>query len=264
MRFGHACGRWFLRQSRLTRIAIVAAVLGVSAGLMDMAHTHSLERRLMIADPDTIPLSRALARFAVKDGRAVYANNCASCHGGDGQGDPAQSTPSLIDADWLYGSGKISEIEHTVSYGIRAGGPKTWNLAEMPAYATPHPSPSENIAPLSPGDIRDVVEFLRGLEKRDADPAAAARGAQIYQGRGGCFDCHGQDAVGDPAIGAPNLTDSIWLQGDGSREAMFAVIAGGRKGVCPSWTTRLKAAEIRALAVYVFSLSHPITTAGKP
>ena len=95
------------------------------------------------------------------------------------------------------------------------------------------PSPTAAISPLTPVDIRDVVEFLIKIEGRAANESAAGRGAAIFLDRGGCFDCHGADAKGDPAVGAPDLTDAIRLTGDGSREALFSAIARGSAGMCP-------------------------------
>ncbi|MDB5456572.1 MAG: c-type cytochrome, partial [Caulobacter sp.] len=140
----------------------------------------------------------------------------------------------------------------------RAHNPRTWNLAEMPAYATPRPAMSEPaIQPLGPGDITDVVEYLRRLEARPFDAARADRGAAIYAGRGGCYDCHAADAQGDPAIGAPNLADRTWLYGDGERQAVAAVVAHGAHGLCPAWVGRLSPLRIRQVALYVHALSHP-------
>ena len=118
---------------------------------------------------------------------------CADCHGTGGQGDRVNGAPSLTDDDWLYGTGRISEIEWTITHGIRAADPRTWNLAVMPAYGTPRPSPTEAIPPLSPDDIRDVIEYLMEIGGHDADANAAARGGQIFHDRGGCYDCHGAD-----------------------------------------------------------------------
>ena len=84
--------------------------------------------------------------------------------------------------------------------------------------------------------------------------AAAERGRLIYAGRGACYDCHSPDARGDSAIGAPNLTDDIWLYG-GTREAIIDTLEHGRGGSCPAWSQRLAARAVRELAVYVHSLS---------
>ena len=218
----------------------------------------ALEARLLRADPNLIPSNPALMGFAADRGRSLFEVHCAACHGTLGQADPARGIPSLSDADWLYGTGLVSDIEQVVRYGIRSSHPKAWNLAIMPAYATPQPSPRDGkILPLSPGNIRDLVEFLFTEQGRKADPTAAARGAELFAGAGGCYDCHAPDAKGDSAIGAPNLTDGITLYGDGSRESLAMSISYGRHGMCPAWVGRITPAGIREVALFVYSLSRP-------
>jgi cytochrome c oxidase cbb3-type subunit 3 len=85
------------------------------------------------------------------------------------------------------------------------------------------------------------------------DGTSLARGTEVYHGKGLCFDCHADHAKGDPAIGAPNLTDNVWLYGDGSRQSIKAAISRGLAGVCPQWASRLPPETIRAVAVYVHS-----------
>jgi cytochrome c oxidase cbb3-type subunit 3 len=204
-------------------------------------------------------------KYALGRGRSGYASHCAACHGDQGQGDAARGIPNLADSDWLYGSGEVSDIERVVDYGIRSANPQAWNLASMPAYARIQPSKTEpKIPPLKPGEIRDVVEFLRYLQRQDADPAAVSRGAMVFSNTGGCYDCHGADAKGDSAIGAPNLTDRITLYGDGSAAALFDSIAHGRQGLCPAWVRKISPAGVREIALYVYSLSHPPAGAPSP
>ncbi|HEY2465476.1 MAG TPA: c-type cytochrome [Steroidobacteraceae bacterium] len=215
-------------------------------------------RALLRADPDALPADAMLLRFAVRRGRPQFEARCAACHGLSGAGDRANGVPDLTDDDWLYGAGRASEIERVIDYGIRSRNPKAWNLAIMPAYARPQPNPADkNIQPLTPGDIHDVIEFLLHRQGRPADGPAVPRGAALFAGHGGCYDCHSIDAKGDAAIGAPNLTDAITLYGDGSRDALYLSIAYGRQGVCPAWINRAGAASIRELALYVYSISHP-------
>jgi cytochrome c oxidase cbb3-type subunit 3 len=228
-----------------------------------LAHVSQQESRLLRADPNAIPMDPAVMAFAQGRGEALYVARCATCHGVNGHGDPQRGIPDLSDGDWLYGAGLVSDIEQIIKYGIRSYRPKAWNLAIMPAYATPLPSVKDNkILPLSPANIRDLVEFLmyeQGHDAggaHDATSAAVVRGAALFSGAGGCYDCHAADAKGDAAIGAPNLTDGITLYGDGSRESLTASISRGRAGVCPAWDTRISAAGIRELAVFVYSLSH--------
>jgi len=216
------------------------------------------ERRLLRADPDALPADAMLLRFAVPRGGALFLARCGACHGVSGSGDPATGVPNLTDDDWLYGSGRVAEIERVIDYGIRSHNPKAWNLAIMPAYARPQPNPADkNIQPLSPDEIGDLIEFLLRGQGRQADENAASRGATLFAGPGGCYDCHSLDAKGDSAIGAPNLSDEITLYGDGSRDALYMSIAYGRQGVCPSWINRVSAAGIRELALYVYAISHP-------
>jgi cytochrome c oxidase cbb3-type subunit 3 len=167
--------------------------------------------------------------------------------------------PDLRDADWLYGSGRVIEIEKVVLYGIRAGNSKGWDLASMPAFATAKPYDKYKIDPLTPAEIDDVTEFLYSQRHSDADSAAAERGRHVYASlsRGLCWDCHAPDAKGDSAVGAPNLTDAVWLYGDGSRPSIRQSIGYGRKGHCPAWVGKLSFATIRAIALYTYSLSHP-------
>jgi cytochrome c oxidase cbb3-type subunit 3 len=221
-------------------------------------HSSQRESRLLRLDPNLTPGDAALMEFARGRGEALFAAHCAACHGTLGQGDTDRGIPKLSDDDWLYGTGSVSDIEQIIKYGIRSYHPKGWNVAIMPAYATERPSARDRKIPsLSPGEIRDLVEFLMREQRRAADGPAAARGADLYRGAGGCYDCHAVDAKGDTAIGAPNLTDEITLYGDGSREALSMSVAYGRHGMCPAWVTRIRPAGIRELALFVYSLSHP-------
>jgi cytochrome c oxidase cbb3-type subunit 3 len=238
---------------RFTIVIFLAFVIGAAV----FAEISQAERRLLRADPDALAADPALMGFAVHRGKPLFMNHCAACHGVSGAGDPVKGVPALIDGDWLYGSGRVADIEHIIEYGIRSRHSKTWSLAIMPAYGRPHPNPADpNIQPLAPGQINDLIEFLFRQQGRKADAAAASRGAALYSGDAGCYDCHALDAKGDAAIGAPNLTDAVTLYGDGSREALFLSIAHGRQGICPAWSMKMSAAGIRETAVYVYSISH--------
>jgi len=215
-----------------------------------------MDTRLLRADPGAVPDDAALVAFAHDRGAAVFQARCASCHGRDGRGDPRQGAPNLADSDWLYGAGDIGDIEAIIAHGIRAGAPRTLAFAEMPAYAHAKPSRAEPIPSLSPSDIRDMTEYVVWISGRPADPAAVARAAPVFQTRGGCYDCHGRDGGGDGAIGAPRLTDAIWLYG-GDREDIAHSLAEGRHGVSPAFQGRLTPLQVRETAVYVYALSHP-------
>ena len=237
------------------RLTLILLAIGTVAALVGGAAWWSWRVRgdaeLLAVDGDNLFARPGLVAFARHRAAPIYRRYCASCHGADFKGDRRRGVADLTSGAWLYGEGRVSEIEQTLTHGIRAGDPKGRNLASMPAYGEPEPYARYRIPPLSPPDIRDVTEYLMSVEARPADPAAMARGDVIFHTRGGCYDCHGADAHGDGAIGAPNLRDQVWLYGGGSRREIFDSIAQGRAGACPSWFGRLSAAEIRALAVFV-------------
>ena len=173
-----------------------------------------------------------------------------------GEVDRRNGVPDLTHPAWLYGEGRVAQIEHTILYGIRSGNPRGWSLADMPAYAQAEPYKRYKVPSLEPGEIRDVVEFLMVTSGKPGDRAAAERGTKIFADKGQCFDCHSTDAQGDAAIGAPNLIDDIWLYGSGSREDIYESIARGRAGICPAWAKELSPVTVRALAVLVYATSH--------
>lgn len=237
---------------------IVVVTLAFLIGAAVLANGRYVERKLLRADPDALLADSALLRFAADRGRPLFLVHCATCHGISGAGDPLKGVPNLTDSDWLYGTGRVADIEQIIEYGIRSRNSRAWSLAIMPAYARLQPNPADkNIRPLAPGEINDLIEFLFRQQGREANAAAASRGAALYAGDAGCYDCHSVDAKGDSAIGAPNLADTITLYGDGSRNALYQSIAYGRQGVCPAWIKKLSAAGIRETAVYVYSISHP-------
>jgi cytochrome c oxidase cbb3-type subunit 3 len=226
-------------------------VLGAAVVAGSSSWRAHMDRRLLRAEPDALAAQPDLVRYALAQGEPVYRRRCASCHGADLKGDRARGAPDLIDRDWLYGSGGVAAIQQTITYGIRSGSPKSRSLAVMPAFARPEAGGRETVKALSPAEIGDLVDYLFSLEGRPADPAAAARGAGLYADKGVCYDCHSRDVQGDQAIGAPNLSDAIWLYGDGSRAAVFRSIAQGRAGACPAFERSLAPATLRAVAVFV-------------
>jgi len=180
-----------------------------------------------------------LLQFAMAAGESLFGDNCATCHGAGGQG--FAGYPSLVDDAWLWG-GKLEDIQQTLHYGIRSGHPETrFNM--MMAYGRDNLLPREQIS--------DLTEYVVALSGREADAAAVERAEPVFQQQ--CASCHGADGAGVQALGAPNLTDAIWLYG-GERETIHETIYEGRGGVMPAWTDRLGDDQIIALAVYVHAL----------
>lgn len=247
--------RRFGPAKRLMLVVALLLVLAVTGVLFAQARAE--RARFLIVSADAIPGDAELMRYALARGASAYAEHCESCHGAHLQGDPVRAVPNLADNDWLYGTGRVSEIEHVILYGIRSGNSRGWDLAHMPAFANPHPYNLYAIAPLSPGQIDDVTTYVLSFQHHQADAAAVERGKQVFHdtSKGNCTDCHGSDAKGDTAIGAPDLTDAVWLRGDGSRQSVEDSIAHGLAGRCPAWSAQLSPVTVRALAVYVHTAS---------
>jgi cytochrome c oxidase cbb3-type subunit 3 len=205
------------------------------------------------ADPEAILGNPKLRLVAIDGGKQVYQSHCASCHGPAGKGDKTFGAPDFTDADHLYGTGTVAQTEDIARYGIRAGNKHGWNLAVMPGYALKIPDAAEPLPPQSPAQIEDLIQYLLSFTGRATDVAAAQRGSIAYT-KAGCWDCHGRDLGGDPAIGAPSLTDDLWLYG-GRPEDLRHTLRRGRAGMSPAFGRTLTAAELRNVAVYVVSLA---------
>ena len=178
-------------------------------------------------------------RFAMAGGAAAFQTNCAPCHGRGAQGAPGY--PNLNDDDWLWG-GKIEDIHTTLLYGVRSEHKQT-RTSQMPRFGL------DNL--LKPKEIDDAAEHVLSLSGPPTDAAAAARGAVTFKEQ--CASCHGDAGKGNPELGAPNLTDQIWLYG-GAKADIVESIRTGRGGVMPAWSGRLDPVTIKALAVYVHTL----------
>ncbi len=242
---------------RRIRFAVAVAAILMTGVVLRLHYLHTLQVRLLMASADSIPNDPALLHYAVARGRSAYAEHCATCHGLALKGDRGLGVPNLTDRDWLYGSGRIGEIERIILYGIRSGHSKSQQMASMPAFATAHPYSRYTIEPLTRQEVDDVAALVYSFQHRDSVPREAVeRGAVVWHGKGLCFDCHGDHATGNPAIGAPNLTDATWLAGDGSVGSITYSIQRGAAGVCPQWISRLPPATIRSIAVYVNASSN--------
>jgi len=244
------------RSTRRRPIYVVIALVLLLTMVVAITVTKRRERAALLqADTDRILDDPHLAPRALAQGRRVFLAQCANCHGSDGRGSTAMGTPDLRDQDFLYGSGRSSEIELIVLHGIRSKDDKGWDLAWMPAYGQAVPYARSKLPALSPAQIEQLTSFIRTINGPSSeDPASVSAGSALYEGHGGCWDCHGRDAQGDTAIGAPNLRDGKWLRGDGSRRDISRIIREGLHGVSPAFRGRLDPADARAVAVYTASL----------
>ena len=181
-----------------------------------------------------------LLRAAEEGGRAAFKVNCVQCHGADAAG--SAGYPNLNDDDWLWG-GDPAALQQTLTHGIRQPGDDATRMSQMPAFG------KDGI--LTAAQIQDVVSYVRTLSRQEAMNAAAGRGKTLFVNN--CAVCHGDAGKGGRTVGAPNLTDGIWLYG-GDRAALTRTITNARYGIMPAWNTRLDPVTIKMLATYVHSL----------
>ncbi|TRY15136.1 cytochrome-c oxidase, cbb3-type subunit III [Shewanella hanedai] len=169
---------------------------------------------------------------ALKVGGRLFLQNCSQCHGSDARG--SKGFPNLTDNDWLYG-GELATIKTTLMNGRHGMMPPKGGL------------------PIEDSEIKGLAEYVTKLAGRDHDEALAAQGQASFMK--GCFACHGMDATGNKFMGAPNLTNNIWLYG-GSRGAIEQSIKNGRSGVMPAWKDVLGEEKVHVITAYVYSLSN--------
>jgi len=163
-------------------------------------------------------------------GGRLFGNNCAMCHGSDGRG--AKGFPNLADDDWQWG-GSFDDVMTTLEQGRNA-------------MMTPFG------AVLGESGVREAVAYVQQLSGQKADPEMAAAGEKHFKTI--CMACHGMDGKGNQMLGAPNLTDDIWLYGSNPADIEYAII-NGRNGMMPSFGVSLNDDKRRMLAAYVLGLS---------
>jgi cytochrome c oxidase cbb3-type subunit 3 len=238
------------RPSWLGRFAVgvAAALVVIGAGLwLAQARQGGLERRLLTTPPDEISAHPDLVALAAAQGRPLFASHCAGCHGPDMKGTRAGGVPDLTDSVWLYGDGRVSQIERIIMFGIRSGAQKSHDVTEMPAFG--------QRGQLTETEIDDVVQYVLQLSGQPHDAQAASAGQVVYNGPASCADCHGPDGRGNPDYGAPDLTANTWVNG-GDAHSLYNSIYYGRHGVMPGWYGKLTLEQIRALSFYVHAASH--------
>ncbi|WP_020409775.1 cytochrome-c oxidase, cbb3-type subunit III [Hahella ganghwensis] len=215
--------------------------LGSYKGYFGWTSTGQWEDEVAAAKAKYDPIYAELAATPIEElvqnddalimGKRLFLNNCAVCHGSAAHG--AFGFPNLTDNDWLYG-GSPDKIKETITNGRNAA---------MPAW--------ESIVGVE--GVKDLAHYVRSLSgQQNIDANKAEAGAALFQAN--CVACHGADGKGNHALGAPNLTDGIWLYG-GTQQAVEMTLKAGRNGVMPSFKQTLGDERIHLVAAYVYSLS---------
>jgi cytochrome c oxidase cbb3-type subunit 3 len=215
--------------------------LGSFAGKLGWTQLGAYENEMAKARADLEPLYAKYTSMSTEDmakdpqamaiGERLFMNNCAQCHGSDARG--GKSFPNLTDGDWLHG-GTPEKIRETITGG---------RIGIMPPMAA---------AVGTPDDVRNLSHYVLSLSGSPHDSLKASLGKSKFTA---CAACHGMDGKGNQALGAPNLTDDIWLHGWGEA-AITAMINNGKHNEMPAQKDKLTEAQIAVLASYVWGMSH--------
>lgn len=215
--------------------------LGSYAGILGWTQVGQLDEEMKVANETYGPIYEQFKNTdieklaqdpaALKVGERLFASYCTTCHGSDARG--ARGFPNLRDDDWLYG-GEPETIKTTIMHGRNGA---------MPAWGPM----------LSDDDVFNVVSYVEQLSGRTVDEIHAASGKEIFNTN--CAICHGAEGNGNHMMGAPNLTDDIWLYG-GSQKKITETVMLGRGGKMPPHKEFLGEAKVHILAAYIYSLSN--------
>lgn len=215
--------------------------LGTYEGLLGWTSAKQYEQQVEAYKQKIAPIYAKFSKMKVEDvakeakamaiGERLFMNNCSMCHGSDAHG--SKGFPNLTDADWLYG-GAPDAIKQTITNG------RNGMMPPMAAIVG------------SPDDIKNVANYVLSLSNAPHDANRAALGKPKFAA---CAACHGADGGGNQTIGAPSLSDDIWLHGYGE-EAIIERINHGKQNQMPAQKDRLTPEQIHVLASYVWRFSN--------
>lgn len=215
--------------------------LGTYPGKLAWTSTGEYQAEVDKGNAEVAPLYAKFASLKPEDmakdpqamaiGERLYMNNCAQCHASDARGN--KGFPNLTDGDWLHG-GTPEKIKETLTKG---------RIGNMPPVAA---------AVGSSEDVKNVAQYVLSLSGSPHDSLQAALGKSKF---GVCAACHGVDGKGNQALGAPNLTDDVWLHGYGAN-AIVAMINNGKVNQMPAQSEKLTESQIHVLTSYIWGLSN--------
>jgi cytochrome c oxidase cbb3-type subunit 3 len=243
----HPLPRWWVWLFVITLVFAFAYLafypgLGSAKGALGWSSVGQYDAEMARGARETAPLYARFAAMPVETvardpqamaiGDRLFMNNCAQCHGSDAHG--SKGFPSLADNDWLHG-GSPEAITETITNG---------RIGVMPVMAS---------AVGGEDDVQNVANYVLSLSGSPHDARRAELGKPKFAV---CAACHGADGRGNQAIGAPNLTDNIWLHGFGEK-AIMAMVENGKTNQMPAQSSQFTPEQIHVLTAYVWGLSHP-------
>ena len=239
-------GYWILMPAWPLGVTYTKGLLGidqrnvVAASLKEAAADRSVwTKKIETESFAAIQSDPELMQIVRGTGRTLFGDNCAACHGRDAMGGPG--FPNLTASPLLWGD-QPDQIFNTIRVGINSPHPDT-RVSQMPAFGHDQMLPR--------ADVLKAATFVYSLSHPNAkniDPATTEAGKKIFAAN--CVSCHGEDAKGNPELGAPNLTDQFWIYG-GDLDAIDTTVWGGRQGHMPTWEGRLSDLDRKILTLYL-------------
>ena len=212
----------------------------VAASLKEAAlDRDTWSKKIAVGSYAAIQADPKLMEVVRETGHALFGGNCAPCHGIDAKGNPG--FPNLTTPSWLWG-GKPEDIFTTIRVGINSAH-KDSRSSQMPAFGRDQVMPRADVF-----KVASYVFSLSNPGSKDIDPANVAAGQKLFAAN--CVACHGDNAKGNPELGAPDLTDKVWIYG-GSLEMIDTTVWGGRQGHMPTWEGRLSELDRKILTLYL-------------
>jgi cytochrome c oxidase cbb3-type subunit III len=242
--YSHPLPKWWIWLFYLTVVFSLVYLalypgLGSFKGMLNWTQTGQWQKEVAEVEAKTAPIFEKFSKMDLKAvaadkdaneiGRRLFLTYCMQCHGSDAKG--SKGFPNLADGEWLWG-GQPDQIKQSIAEGRNAMMPKLG---------------------LAPEQVKDVANYVRSLSGQGADSLRIARGREVFA-TAGCTGCHGPEGKGNPAMGAPNLTDKVWLYGAGEA-TISETVNNGRQNRMPAWKEFLGDAKVHLLTAYVMSLS---------
>ncbi|QDO99431.1 cytochrome-c oxidase, cbb3-type subunit III [Ferrovibrio terrae] len=245
--FLFSLGYWILMPAWPTGVAYTRGLLGIDqrttvAESMAAAAQGRAGWAQKVSDGDyaAIQADTVLMRTVRQTGHTLFGDNCAVCHGQQGQG--GKGYPAIAKAPWLWG-GEPETLAETIRVGINATHPDT-RVSQMMAFGR------DKV--LERPDLLKVAAYVHSLsQKTDASAATLQEGKVVFDAN--CVACHGDDAKGKRDVGAPDLTDAFWIYGS-DLQGIYSTIYDGRQGQMPGWENRLSPLERKILTLYLLDL----------
>jgi len=236
---------WLLMPAWPLGATYTKGLLGVDqrTTVMESLRQAALERQAWIsqiakagyADIEKDPRLMEIVR---QSGRTLFRDNCAACHGRDAKG--GHGFPNLTTSSWIWG-GNPEAMAETIRVGVNSAHPKS-RTSQMMAFGRDQLLPR--------GDLDNVVAYVRSLSAPSTAGNVAA-GKAVFAAN--CASCHGEEGKGNADLGAPDLTDQVWVYG-GDPQSIHDSVWAGRQGFMPSWEARLSDVERKILVLYVTDL----------